>query len=70
MSCSRIHCSDAGEARTRSISALSQALSHCATNVYTSRVQNSIDPDQLASVKPPDWDLDCFESRIYPDTAW
>ena len=32
----------------------------------TSRVENSVDPDQLASQKPADLDLHCFQSRIYP----
>ena len=26
---------------------------------------NSVDPDQLASLKPDDLDLHCFQNRIY-----
>ena len=31
----------------------------------TIRVENSVDPDQLASEKPADLDLHCFQNRIY-----
>ena len=27
-----------------------------------SRLENSVDPDQLASLKPADLDLDCFKT--------
>ena len=30
-------------------------------HVLTSRVENSVDPDQLASLKPADLDLHCFQ---------
>ena len=30
---------------------------------------NSADPDQLASEKPADLDLHCFQSRAYPGSA-
>ena len=30
-----------------------------------SRVDNSVDPDQLASEKPADLALHCFQNRIY-----
>ena len=29
------------------------------------RVENNVDPDQLASEKPADQDLHCFKNRIY-----
>ena len=32
-------------------------------HVFTSRVENSVDPDQLAS-EPADLTLHCFQSRI------
>ena len=31
----------------------------------TSRVVNSADPDQVASQKPADLDLHCFQNNIY-----
>ena len=34
---------------------------------FTSILQNSADLEQLASKKPPDLDLLCFQNRIYPD---
>ena len=37
---------------------------------FTSRVGNSVDPDQLASEKPADLDLHCFQNRIYLGLAW
>ena len=33
--------------------------------VVTSREENNVDPDQLASLKPADLDLHCFQNRIY-----
>ena len=33
-------------------------------HVLTSRVENSVNPDQLASEKPADLDLHCFQTRI------
>ena len=33
--------------------------------VFTSRVENIVDPDQLASQKPADLDLLCFQNGIY-----
>ena len=33
--------------------------------VFTNRVVNSVDPDQLASPKPADLDLHCFQHRIH-----
>ena len=36
----------------------------------TSRVENSVDPDQLASEKPADLDLYCFQNNIYPCLTW
>ena len=35
-------------------------------HVFKSRLENSVDPDQLASVKPADLDLHCFQNKIYP----
>ena len=32
---------------------------------HFSRLENSVDPDQLASEKPADLDLHCFQNRIY-----
>ena len=32
--------------------------------------KNSVDPDQLASWKPADQDLHCFQNRSYPSLAW
>ena len=31
---------------------------------FTSQLENSVDPDQLASEKPADLDLHCFQNRI------
>ena len=31
-----------------------------------STVENSVDPDQLASEKPADLDVPCFQTGIYP----
>ena len=39
-------------------------------HVFTSRVGNSVDPDQLASQKPADLDLHCFQNRIQPGLVW
>ena len=33
------------------------------TNVFTSRMENIKDPDQLAFEKPADLDLHCFKNR-------
>ena len=38
-------------------------------HAFTSRVEKSVDPDQLASEKPADLDLHCFQNRIYPGSA-
>ena len=38
-------------------------------SIFTSSLENSVDPDQLASKKPADLDLNWFQSRIYPDLA-
>ena len=35
------------------------------SRVKQSRMENSMDPDQLASEKPADQDLHCFQTRIY-----
>ena len=34
-------------------------------HVLTHRVENNVDPDQLASEKPADQDLHCFQNGIY-----
>ena len=39
-------------------------------HVFTSRVENSVDPDQLASEKPADLDLLCFQNSICAGLAW
>ena len=39
-------------------------------HVFTSKGENSVDPDQLASQKPADLDLHCFQNWIYPTLAW
>ena len=31
---------------------------------------NSVDPERLASEKPADLDLHCFQNRIYRCSAW
>ena len=36
---------------------------------YTSRVDNSVDPVQLASKKPADQEPRCFRNRIFPGAA-
>ena len=41
----------------------------CYKHVFTRGVENSVDPDQLASEKPADLDLHCFQNRKYPDLA-
>ena len=38
-------------------------------HIFTSRGDNSVDPDQLASKKPADLDLHCFENRTYLSPA-
>ena len=37
--------------------------------VFTSRMENNVDPDQLASEKPADLDLQCFQNGLYPGEA-
>ena len=39
-------------------------------HLFTSRVENSADPDQLASKKPADLDQHRFPNKIYPSLAW
>ena len=39
-------------------------------HILTSKVENSVDPGQLASQKPADLDLHCFQNRIYPGSTW
>ena len=39
-------------------------------HVLTSRVENSVDHDQLASQKPADLDLHCFQNGIYLGLTW
>ena len=39
-------------------------------NAFTSRVEKRVDPDQLASEKPADLDLECFQKRMYQGPAW
>ena len=40
-------------------------------HVFTNRVENSVDPDQLASQKPADLDRHCLQiGDIYPGLAW
>ena len=41
----------------------------CTCSIFTSSLENSVDPDQLASKKPADLDLNWFQSRIYPGLA-
>ena len=38
-------------------------------HVFKSIVENSVDPDQLASEKPADLDLRCFQNKINPGSA-
>ena len=38
-------------------------------SMYTSRVENSVNPDQLASEKPADLDSQCFQNSIHLDSA-
>ena len=35
-------------------------------NTFASRVENSVDQDQLASMKTADLDLECFQKKINP----
>ena len=37
--------------------------------VFTSKLENRVDPDELASEKPADQYLHCFLKGIYPDLA-
>ena len=46
---------------------IASALEYVFTHI--SRVENSVDPDQLASQKPADLYLHCFQNRIYPGSA-
>ena len=41
-------------------------------HVFTSRRENSVDPDQLVSQKPadPDQELHCFQNMIHLGSAW
>ena len=39
-------------------------------DVFTSRGENSVDPDQLASEKPADRDLHCFQNGIISLYSW
>ena len=49
-----------------------QYSSKAVTGMYLCYQQsgNIVDPDQLASEKPADLDLQCFQNRIYMDLAW
>ena len=38
-------------------------------SAFTSRMEHTVDPDQLASQKPADMDLHCFKSKTYPGLA-
>ena len=38
--------------------------------IITSKVENSVDPDQLASKKQADLDLHSFQNKIYFWLAW
>ena len=38
--------------------------------VMMMRMEYSVGPDQLASEKPADLDLHCFQNRLYPGLAW
>ena len=38
-------------------------------SIFTSSLENSVDPDQLASKKPAALDLSWFQRRIYPGLA-
>ena len=38
-------------------------------HVFSSRLENSVDPDQLASQRPADLDLLCLKIIIYLDSA-
>ena len=39
-------------------------------SVFTIKVENSVDPDQLASQKPADQYLHCFQNKIYLCSTW
>ena len=39
-------------------------------HALTRRVKNCVDPNQLASEKPADLYLHCFQNRIYLGSAW
>ena len=45
-------------------------LPNFAQLAFRGRVENSFDPDQLASEKPADLDLHCFQKRIHLCLAW
>ena len=47
-----------------------QDFSYQHKHVLTSRMKNSMDPDQLASEKPADLNPHCFQNRIYMGLAW
>ena len=38
--------------------------------VLSNRVDNSVDPDQLASKKPADLDRHCFHNMIHTGLSW
>ena len=38
-------------------------------HAYTSKIENIVDPDQLALEKLVDLDLHCFQNRINPGSA-
>ena len=37
---------------------------------FTSTAESSVDPDQLASQKPADLYLHCFQNKTYPGYTW
>ena len=43
-----------------------QYSSYKHVHVFKSRVENSVDPDQLASEKPADLALHCSQNKLYP----
>ena len=51
---------------------LSNFQDSCFLTCIRSRIENSVDSDQLASEKPADLTLHCFQDRIsqYPRLAW
>ena len=46
------------------------SLDNSYKHAFTRRVKNCVNPNQLASEKPADLYVHCFQNRIYLGSAW